>query len=168
MVGLVLKIQFRSRRKAHVYNISLKILSCSACGNNKRWMRKLDSFPGGRLKVTACTNLTGIELLNSIHFSLYSFITYPLNNYLWKKPSGLLNIHFFISPRNKIWWPPTFPCTHWGKGWMKRYLFIGWFMCITFSKSLHVDVIMEITYNDRHLKKCLKEIVKQSFKIFGA
>lgn len=82
MVGLVLKIQFRSWRKAHVYNISLKILSCSACGNNKRWMRKLDSFPDGRQKATACTNLTGIELPNSTHFSLYSFITYPLDNYL--------------------------------------------------------------------------------------
>lgn len=41
-------------------------------------------------------------------------------------------------------------------------------MYIAFSKSLHVDVIMKIAYNDRHHKKCLKEIVKQSFNIFGA
>jgi hypothetical protein len=48
---------------------------------------------------------------------------------------------------------------------MERYLFVSLYL-YHFSKSLHVNIIMQIIYNDIYFKKCLKEIAKQSFENF--
>lgn len=50
-----------------------------------------------------------------------------------------------------------FPCTNYGEG-VNGKISVSLYL-YHFNKSLHVKII-QIIYNDRHLRRCLKEIAK--------
>lgn len=109
MVGLMLKIQFRCWRKVNVYTLSLKKIflhpslavrsveiAKDGWGSLIHWW-PIESY---------CMHYLNWDWTIEEHtfvFFIHSLLTHSI--FICEK-SWLLNIHFFISVVNKIWWHP--------------------------------------------------------------